>query len=412
MIVSTTRGVFRSCSPSLLAIGALTSLLAACGGDAKHEANAATPAAPVRDTATLSRESVDIAGFTFDTSRTVPWRSAVSAPARLMLDPGAVETIGSIVEGRITHVPVRVGDVVKAGDVLVMIHSHEIMDARSGLTRAKAQVTAAEAERRVAVAAAERAHRLIDAKAMSRAEVERADAARTAAEAMYDQAVAARDYAQALVEHLVGTGPTPANADDHDVLIRTPIGGVVISRDAQPGTVVLPGTPLVTVGDPQRLALQLRLSEEAARSVRVGTGLRFALTDDPTVRHDAVVTRVAPTVDTLTRTIEVLATPKGALRVGRAESFAQAEVLGAPGTPAVVVPASALQALEGDTVVIVAEPHGAALHVEAIPVRIGRRAVDQVELLSGVGVGRVVIVGSAAIAKAELLKRRTAGAPE
>ena len=77
-----------------------------------------------------------------------------------------------------------------------------------------------------------------------------------------------------------------------------------------------------------------------------------------------------------------------------------------------VVPAAAIQALEGDTVVIVAETHGAALFIEAVPVRIGRRAVDQVELLTGIGVGRVVVLGSAAIAKAELLKRRTAGAPE
>jgi cobalt-zinc-cadmium efflux system membrane fusion protein len=387
--------------------------LAACSGASEPAtADAATPAAATRDTATLSAEAVAIAGFTFDTSKTVAWRSAVTSPARLMLDPSAVETIGSIVEGRITHVPVRVGDVVRAGDVLVMIHSHEIMDARNALSRAKAQVTSAEAERRVAVSAGERAHRLLDAKAMSRAEVERADAARIAAESMYDQAVSERDYAQALVEHLVGKGPVPANADDHDVLIRTPIGGVVISRDAQPGTVVLLGTPLVTVGDPNRLALQVRLSEDAARTVRVGTAIRFALTDNPSERHEATVTRVAPTVDTLTRTIEVLAAPKGSIRAGRAESYAQADILGAAGSPAVVVPAAALQALEGDTVVIVAEPHGAALHVEAVPVRVGRRAVDQVELLTGVGVGRVVVVGGAAIAKAELLKRRTAGAPE
>jgi len=384
--------------------------LGACGG-AKAPQSSDAPAAVVSviDTATLSAQAIEIAGFTTDTVRTVAWQSATSAPARLMLDAAYVETIGSITEGRISHVLVRVGDVVRAGQVLVMIHSHEIMDARSALVRAQSQVTAAQSDRALAVSVSERAKRLYDAKAMSRAEVERADAARLTADAMYEQAVAERARAEAMVEHLVGDGPAPANADPHDVLIRTPIAGVVTARDAQPGTVVLPGVPLVTVGNPDRLVLQLRLGEAAAQGIRVGATVRYTLTDDPSQRHEARVSRVAPTVDSLTRTIEVLATPVARGRIGHAESFAQAEVVGVGGTPAAIVPVGAIQAMEGDTVVIAVEQRGEGMFVEAIPVRVGRRTGVHAEVLSGVGVGRVVLVGSAAIAKAELLKRRTAG---
>ena len=393
-----------------LVCGVSLATLAACSGTAaKDPAEAPQEAAAAADTATLSADAVAIAGFTLDTVRTIPWQSATAAPARLMLDPAGVETIGSITEGRITHVLVRVGDVVKAGQVLVMIHSHEIMDARSALVRATSQVTAATAERTVAVAASERAQRLFAAKAMSRADVERADAARATADAMFEQASAERERASALVEHLVGGGPVPSNADPHDVLIRTPIDGVVIDRVAQPGTVVLPGDALLTVGNPNRLVLQLRLGESAAQLVRVGAVVHYALTDDPTQRHQAVVTRIAPTVDTLTRTIEVLATPKSGARIGRAESFAQADIVGVGGTPAVIVPAAAVQAMEGDTVVIAAEQRGAGMFVEAVPVRVGRRTGERAELLSGLGVGRPIIVGGAAIAKAELLKRRSNG---
>ena len=389
-----------------------TILLGGCGDSNASKssdtaADTTTAAAAVRDTATLSAEAIEIAAFTTDTVRTVPWQSATSAPARLMLDPAHVETIGSITEGRISHVLVRVGDVVRAGQVLVMIHSHEIMDARSALVRAHSQVTAAQSDRALAASASDRAKRLFDAKAMSRAEVERADAARLTAEAMYEQAVAERERAEALVEHLVGAGAAPANADPHDVLIRTPIGGVVTARVAQPGTVVLPGAPLVTVGNPDRLVLQLRLGEAAARGVRVGATVRYTLTDDPSQHHEARVSRVAPTVDSLTRTIEILATPLARGRIGRAESFAQAEVVGVGGTPAAIVPVGAIQAMEGDTVVIAVEQRGAGMFIEAIPVRVGRRTGVHAEVLSGVGVGRVVLVGSAAIAKAELLKRRT-----
>ncbi len=403
-------------SRRLGAAGCLLSsaLMVACGGSsdtASTPAGAATTAdasaSPAADSATLSAQSVAIGGFTYDTARVVAWQSAVTVPGRLMLDPSALETIGSITEGRITHVLVRVGDRVQAGQVLVLIHSHEIMDARSALASANAKLSAAEAERDLAVSAADRAARLLEAKAMSRAEVERADVGRRVAAASYSQALAERDRAVAMIDHLVGRGQVPALADEHDVLVRTPIAGVVTSREAQPGTVVLPGTPLLSVGNPDRLQLQMHVSAEAAAGVQVGATVRFALTESPTATMSATVTRVAPTVDTLTRTIEVIAVPTSGVRSGRAESFVQAEISGRRGAPTLVVPSSAVQALEGDTVVIVADQRGEGLHIEAVRVRTGRRAGDRTEILSGVSPGRRVISGSAAIAKAELIKRRS-----
>jgi cobalt-zinc-cadmium efflux system membrane fusion protein len=383
-------------------------LAVSCGG-ASNPANAAaeSPVASPADTATLSAQAVAIGGFTYDTARMVPWQSSVTVPGRLMLDPSALETIGSITEGRITHVMVRVGDRVRPGQVLVIIHSHEIMDARSALASAMAKLAAAEAERDLANSAADRATRLLEAKAMSKAEVERAEVGRRVAAASYQQGIAERDRALAMIDHLVGSGAVPAQADEHDVLIRTPIGGVVTSRDAQPGTVVLPGTPLVSVGNPDRLQLQMHVSADAAAGVQVGATVRFALTESPAATMSATVTRVAPTVDSVTRTIEVIAVPKGGVRVGRAESFVQAAISGIGGAQALVVPSSAVQALEGDTVVLVADQRGEGLHIEAVRVRTGRRAGDRTEILSGVSPGRRVIAGSAAIAKAELIKRRS-----
>ena len=232
--------------------------------------------------------------------------------------------------------------------------------------------------------------------------------ARRVALAGYDQAVAERQRVESLIDHLVGSGPLPSEADEHDVLIRTPIAGIVTAREAQPGTVVLPGTPLVTVGSTDKLQLQMHLAESAAVGVAAGSTVRFTLTEDPAEVGEAVVTRVAPTVDTLTRTIEVIAQPKGKSK-GRAESFVQAEIMGQHGTPSLVVPAAAVQALEGDTVVFAAEKRGEGLFVKAVPVRVARRATQRVEIAAGLSEGAAVVVKGAAIAKAELLKRRAAG---
>jgi cobalt-zinc-cadmium efflux system membrane fusion protein len=411
MIVSLSRATRVPPRRFVVAVGLA---LAACGGGAGGEAAAgdgpaaeATPPATL-DTATLSADAVKIAGFTLDTVQLAPWQTGVTVPGRLELDPNELETIGSITEGRITHVAVRVGDRVAAGQALVMVHSHEIMDARSALKAGTARVTAMEAERDLAVTAAERAQRLFDNKAMSRAELERAQVARRVAESNHVEAVAERERAEALVEHLAGTGPLPRGADEHDVIVRTPIAGVVTGREAQPGTVVLPGTPLVTVGNPDRLQLEMHVPEQQATGVEVGATVRYALTDRPEPFFEAVVTRVAPTVDTLTRTVQVIARLRGR-PAGRAETFVQASITGRGGSVALAVPVGAVQALEGDTVVFVAEPRGEGMQVKATRVRVGRRSAEQVELLAGLEAGKVVVVRGAAIAKAELLKRRSGG---
>lgn len=401
--------LFTSRRTSSLVVGALSLLIGACGakGDTA-EASAPAAASEPLDTATLSADAVKIAGFTLDTARKTPWSASITVPGRLQLDPNALETIGSITEGRITHVTVRVGDRVVANQPLVMVHSHEIMDARSTLKASTAHVAAMQAERDLAVTAAERAQRLFDNKAMSRAELERAQVARRVAESNFEQAVAERDRAAALVEHLAGNGPLPAGADEHDVIIRTPISGVVTAREAQPGTVVLPGVPLVTVGSPDRLQLEMHVPEQQAVGIDVGAIVRYALTDRPDQYFDAVISRVAPTVDTLTRTVQIVAQLKGK-PAGRAETFVQANIRGRGAAPALVVPGGAVQALEGDTVVFVAEPRGEGMQVKATPVRVGRRSAEQVEILAGIEAGNAVVVRGAAIAKAELLKRRSGG---
>ncbi|WP_353267160.1 efflux RND transporter periplasmic adaptor subunit [Gemmatimonas sp.] len=396
----------------LLGVGILTSLLTGCGGAPEATpAPAAEASAAAVDSATLSADAVKIAGITLDTVRMASWQTAVTVPGRIELDPSSLETIGSITEGRITHVVVRVGDRVAAGQPLVMIHSHEIMDARRALTAGTARVNAMEAERDLAISSAERAKRLFDNKAMSRAELDRAEVSRRVAQSNFEEAVADRDRALALVEHLAGTGPLPRDADEHDVIIRTPIAGVVTSRDAQPGTVVLPGMPLLTVGNPDRLQLEMHVPEQQAVGITPGATVRFALTEAPSERYDAVVSRVAPTVDTLTRTVQVVA-PITRRIAGRAETFVQADISGQRGAPALSVPVAAIQALEGDTVVFVTEARGEGLFVRATPVRVGRRTRDRAEVLAGLPEGASVVARGAAIAKAELLKRRNAGGGE
>lgn len=379
--------------------------LAACGGveDAPPETEVAA------DTALLSADAVRIGQFTLGAVEESPWREAWRLPARVATDPNALQPIGSIVEGRVLQVLVYPGDRVKAGDVLVAVHSHEVMDARQQLVAAQAAATSADSAAAVALSAAARAERLLAAKAVPLAEVERARAARAAAVATRDAAHAERERAVAFIEHLVGEG-TPPGFDEHAALMRAPFDGVVTAREVQPGQVVLVGQPLVSVARDAQLGVQVRIPEEAAAHVAVGEEISFSVPALPGQSFSARVVRIAPTVDLATRAIELWARAEpAAQRVLRAEMTADAELLGAVGTPVRSVPAVAVQLFEGDTIVLKATRLGEGMLLEAVRVRIGRRSSARAELLSGVEVGDSVLVNGAALGKAEILRRKAGG---
>ena len=380
----------------------------ACGVDAPEPAEASTTA--VADTAFLPAESVRIGGFTLDTVRRETWTTSVTVPARVALDPVATEPIGSIVEGRVIRVYVMPGDRVRRGQVLVAIHSHELMDARSELEKARAAVTIAEVQQRVSTSASERAERLHTMKALSLADLERARATREDAEAAAVSARAELARDEAMIEHLVGEGALPGGYDEHWVLTRAPIDGQVISRQAEPGNVVLVGAPLLTVSRTSSLVLIASLPDHAGASVRVGAPVTFTTNATGNEQFEARVTRVFPAIDTLTRTIEVHAAiaPTATSRV-RPEMFATAEIAGEAGARVLVVPLAAVQSFGGDTSVIRATPRDGGLSLEVVRVRMGRLSRARAEVLAGIDSGSVVVSGGAAVARAELRKRRGSG---
>jgi cobalt-zinc-cadmium efflux system membrane fusion protein len=394
--------LFLAASLGLLAAGCSS-------GDAKVPVpDAATTAdsGPAADTALLGAESVRIAGLRVASVRRTEWRDEWVLPGRLTLDPNTTQTLGAIVEGRVNRVLVLPGDAVRAGEVLVTLHSHEMLDAIGARAVADAALARTGSELGLAASTAARAERLYQLRAASLADLERARAALADARAVQAGARAERDRAHEMVAHLVGSGPVPAGVEAHEVLVRSPIDGVVITREAQPGQVATIGAPLLTVSRATNLALVLSVPESAAGAVRAGDAVHFSVQGHPDREWSARVTRVAPALDALSRTLEVVASVVDSTGALRPEMYASARLAAPAAGTALTVPAAAVQALNGDTVLIVSEQRGEGLHIRAAPVRIGRRTPISAEVLAGVDERDQVVVTGAAIARAEILRRR------
>jgi cobalt-zinc-cadmium efflux system membrane fusion protein len=384
----------------------LLGLTAACS--AADPVDEHLDAAPAADTATLLAASVAIGGFTLVPVDSLPWAETWRVVGRLVSDPASTSPIGSIVEGRIAELRALPGERVRAGDVLALIHTHEMMDARRDLSAATAHRAAARDAAAQGVRELARAERLLELRAASTADLERARVARSMTDAALGEADAAFERAAGLVEHLLGEGPDVPNLDPHHAVIRAPIDGVVIERPVQPGQVVLVGAPLYTVAHTEGLVLEVYVPETGLSAARVGAAIRFQVPAFPGRTFAARVTRVAPALDAVSRTIALWALIDNRERMLRAEMVAQAELAAAAGARVLSVPSAAVQAMEGDTVVIVAREQDGGMHIAARPVRVGRRTGERVEILAGLSTQDQVILQGAAIAKAELLKRRGA----
>ncbi len=381
----------------------------ACTGAKNEEvvqtASAGSIPAPAPDTALLGAQAAAIAGVdTVRVTRTI-WRDEWTVPARLALDPEATQAIGSLVEGRVSRVLVLPGERVRAGQLLVAINSPRLLDARQALVSSEVSLVAAESDLRLATSSAARTERLYAAKAASLADLERERAARTAAEAAHARLAAEVQRARAAYAQL---GGSEGSAFTPEAAVRSPIDGVVVSRDAEPGQVVTAGTPLVTVSRLSSLALLIQAPEEAVGSVKPGAPLRFAVRAYPGRDFQARVTRIAPALDPRTRTLEVVATVANPSAELRPEMFATVVLAGRPDGEVLAIPSTAVQALDGDTVVIAAAPRGSGLHVEALQVRIGRRTSELAEIIDGVAEGTLVVTTGAAIARAEIVRAGSA----
>jgi cobalt-zinc-cadmium efflux system membrane fusion protein len=386
-------------------------MLVACGRSEAPPA-ASTPAGAVvqRDTAFLTPEALAMSGLTVQPAQRVAWRDAWQLPAHLILDPKSTQALGSIVEGRVTQVRVQSGDRVRRGQVLVTIHSHELTSAHNELQQALAGRAEADNAAQLAATAAARAERLYAAQAGSLAELERARATRTAAEAGQRRAKAEYDRAAEMVSHLRPPGAIQTGIDPEDVLVRAPFDGVVVARHAEPGSVVTPGASLVTVSRTGELLLALHVPEAALGAARLGSDVQFAVPAFAGRVFRARVTRVSPTLDSLSRTAEVFATVDNRSGELRGEMTAAAEVFGVARDSVTTVPISAIQDFEGDTIVVTGVPRAGGMLLEAMRVRVGRRAGGLAEVRSGLTAGTAVVAGAAAVARAEILRQRDARA--
>jgi cobalt-zinc-cadmium efflux system membrane fusion protein len=355
---------------------------------------------------TLDDQALRQAGIRVEVARSVMLESRTEAPGVLALDESRTARIGSLVEGILLNTFAGVGDRVRAGQVLAIMHGPVVHDAWANYRKAVAERRHLDKELAFAVAAHDRARRLLAEKAISLQDVQRADANRVAAEEALDMARTEVRRSEEELEHLgITNADDPTGESGEQIPVKAPIAGVVLERLVTPGTAVTPGTPLYIVSDLSRLWALVEIDESLLSRVQVGQSMQVRVAAYSNETFAGGVSLIGDTINPRTRRITircVLNNPAGRLKP---QMYATAVISGSLSRRVIAIPADAVQTIEDRTTVFIAEPQGRfrARVVETAPADRGL-----VEVTSGLRDGERVVVAGAFVLKSELLKSAAA----
>ena len=349
---------------------------------------------------TFSAAKVRNGGVRWAPAEVASLSTTIEAPGRIVMNDDATARLGAPASGQVVTVHVRPGERVGRGAALVTLRSQDASAAQADLAKAQSEVSSRQAAAVYSRTARERAERLLALKAIPRQDMERAVADDELARASLEQAQAELARARASASQL-GVGSAPGA-----MVIRSPLAGIVVSRDVAPGAVVEAGAPLVTVADPSSLWLTVSLTGALGSSVRTGDRVRFVVPTLPADTFSARVQSVGGAYDSTTRTLPIRAaiTSVGKLRP---EMFATVWIESGEPQSGVVVPDAAVQRYGDKTVVFVAHPAadgGARFERRQVELRPG--VAGRSLVTAGLRAGEPIVVQGSFAVKSELEKAK------
>ncbi|MCE7896301.1 MAG: efflux RND transporter periplasmic adaptor subunit, partial [Gammaproteobacteria bacterium PRO8] len=201
----------------------------------------------------------------------IRWQLGASAPGTVVAREFVI--LSNELPGTVARVAFRSGEVVEAGQVLLEL------DTRSE----RAELRSAEADITLARLTAERTRKLVEQRAGTQAEVDRA-------EAQLAQAEARRDVIATTIQRRT---------------LRAPFRGRIGLRDVHPGQYLAAGTELTTLESvADSVFIDFRLQQEVAAQLAPGTELHLSGAGLP-AGATAVIRAIDARADEASRTVRV-----------------------------------------------------------------------------------------------------------
>lgn len=331
------------------------------------------------------------------------------------LEARVKSTVSPKISGRIEKLLADQGDGVKAGQPLFTLDDAELKQqveiAQADIASAQAALDRLQADQGQTAAILAQARQSDErTKKLVAREVATAEESDKATEALrVAQAGVARSEA-ALLEGRKQLIAAEKNLDYRhavlaDTVVKAPFDGLIVRRYRDPGDIVVPGSPTLTLVSLDETWISAWVDETEMARLRVGQPARVAFRSEPQQSYQGQVARLGREADRETREfvvdVRVLKLPENWAVGQRAEVYIQTDRK----TSVPVLPTSYVMWREGEAGVFCK----VADRAQWRPVTLGLQARETAEIVAGLQAGDVVL--AAADNKSPSLEGRRVAAP-
>ncbi|MCH8968298.1 MAG: efflux RND transporter periplasmic adaptor subunit [Planctomycetes bacterium] len=339
----------------------------------------------------LSAQAAEQAGIIVQEAGEQRITQTITLRGEIVLNADTVAHIVPRVHGIVRQVNKRLGDHVDADEVMAVLESRELVEAKSDDIAA---------EQRLELAAANFARaEALKAKGIS-SEEDFLKAKQQLAEAEIEhRKTEARLHAFGLTQEQVENVSKEPDTQFAIYTLRAPFAGTVIEKHITQGELVDEDSDVYVLADLSTVWVDLTVYQRDASKIRPGQPVTVSFRGEI---PDAVgvIDYISPVVDQATRTATarvILDNPDGLLRPGL---FVTAELVEHEAAVPVAVTREAIQNIRGWSAVFVR--YGNTF--EARPLELGHRDSQWVEVLSGLSAGEQYVAKNSFVLKAEIGK--------
>jgi membrane fusion protein, heavy metal efflux system len=342
----------------------------------------------------LSERQVDAGKFAVSEVQGGMLSKRITVPGSIVPSGDHIARVAVRLLGTVAELRKRLGDTVQAGEVVAVIESREVADAKSEYLAARLVFDLQQT-------LFKRSTNLFEGKVLSENDFLRA---RTTFEDARVKIEIARQklFALSLTAEQIEALPQQPVETLRRQELRAPIAGRVAERRVELGSLVGregQESELFVIVNLSVVWADLAVPPSDLAIIHEGQEITIAAVTggEPS---PATIMFVSPLLDKDTRAARVVASVDNAALKWRPGSFITAEIPTDEAPAAIVVPKTALQSLKGDTVVFVRTPDG----FEARKVGLGREDARLAEVLAGLDAGERIATANTFNLKADLGK--------
>jgi len=247
------------------------------------------------DVVTLSRESIKQIKLGTQIVSLKPFSGFLTIPAEVITDQDNEAQIGSLIQGRVHKVFVKVGDYVKTGQLLMTVEGLDVGEIKADYLKAKANYEYAKANY-------ERQEKLFNEKIGSQKSLLESQAEFEKATAEY-KAEDRKIHSVGLNDEDVVSGKDDDEHTSGTLPIKSMINGVVVERNVVIGQFVDATTTAFKIINTSTVWIDGQIYEKDLDKINHNTKAVFTTGTNQNIRFDGRIIYVGQTVDEKTRTI-------------------------------------------------------------------------------------------------------------